>query len=267
MREPQAVVECEPTTLAAALRRAVLAGEGAEPREEVFVRVDTGGIETPASGVDATERSFCTFHPSLFDDLRSVDGISALLPVAELLGWLDWFGDSPAVAVELLGQPGAATAEAVRIESGDREVVFDCVRSGEAVDGIECTLPDRFDGTQFLDAGGDPVPTAVETTAGELLTVVEAVARSEGVEHYPLALDAGELRFEVEGDGVRAAGTLDAAADGPGFAARYGPGFERTVRTLDGTVTLQTGPDEPLALVSRSAGATYRHVLSPVEAE
>ena len=261
MKEEIAAIECDPSTLAGAVGTAALAAEGNEPHEEMFVRVNAGGVDTPASGTAASQTSFCTLHPSLFDTFRVFDEISALFPVAEILGWLEWLSPATTMRATFLAEPGSALAAELRLSTARQEVSLDCVDSPGLLEDVEIWLPDRFEGPHFLDESGKPVPTRIETTATELDQVIGAVSRCRGEESYPLALEDDELRFECSGETARVSGTIDADVEGPPFTARYGPGFARVVRAIEGKVTLQTGPDQPLAIVSSQPGVTYRYVV------
>lgn len=265
MGEALAVIESDPETLAEAVGTAALDAEEHEPHEEMFVRVDSTGVSTPASAVDASQSSFCTFHPTLFDELQIFEPIAALFPVETVLDWLSYFEGSDRLTVTLIGEPGAEHATQLRLEGPDREVRIDCVDAPGLLSEVELWLPDRFEGTEFLDGSGNPVETTVETTAPELVRIVDAVEQLPAVSAYPLTVDSSGIQFEVSGEGVAATGTISGTVDGPGFEAQFGPGFARILRTVDGRVTLQTGPGEPLAIVSREPGVTYRYVLDSTE--
>ena len=73
----------------------------------------------------------------------------------------------------------------------------------------------------------------------------------------------GETHDPTDG-GTQVEGQLDATVDGPGFAEEFGSSFGRVVRAVDGTVTLYTGPDQPLAVVTTVPGAIFRHVVHAV---
>jgi len=263
MGEELAVIEGEGDVIADALRAAALGGNGNEPRAEMFVDITADGLETPASTVDAAQRSYCTLSPDLFDRFSVFEPTAALFPVVEVLDWLAWLTDSDPITLRFVGDPGAEMASQLRLVGGRSKVTVDCETDPTLLDGIEFSLPDRFDGRIFLDEDGDPVPTRIETTAAELSRVVTA-ARRCGLDRYPLTVTAGEVRFGLTDEGTQVEGQLDAAVDGPGVTRQYGPGFGRVVRAIDGSVTLSTGPDQPLAVVTTAPGATFRHVVTTV---
>lgn len=263
MGEGLAVIEGEGDVIADALRAAALGGNGNEPRTEMFVDITADGLETPASTVDAAQRSYCTLSPELFDRLSVFEPTAALIPVVEVLDWLEWFTDSEPITLRFVGDPGAEMAAQLRLVGDRSKVAVDCAADPTLLDEIEFSLPDRFDGRVFLDEHGDPVPTRIETTAAELSRVASA-ARRCGVDRYPLTVTAGQVNFGLTDEGTQVEGQLDATVDGPGFARQYGPGFGRVVRTIDGTVTLWTGPNEPLAVVTTAPGTTVRHVVRAV---
>jgi hypothetical protein len=263
MGEELAVIEGEGDVIADALRAAALGGNGNEPRTEMFVDITADGLETPASSIDAAQRSYCTLSPELFDRVSVFEPTAALFPVVEVLDWLEWFTDGEPITLRFVGDPGAEMAAQLRLVSGRSKVAVDCGADPTLLDEIELCLPDRFDGRVFLDERGEPVPTRIETTAAELARLVGA-ARRCGLDRYPLTVTAGQVNFGLTDEGTQVEGRLDATVDGPGFARRYGPGFGRVVRTIDGTVTLYTGPDQPLAIVTTAPGATFRHVVTAV---
>lgn len=262
MGEELAVIECDPATLSRAIRTAALTTDEEEPYSEMFVRVDSDGIDTPASAVDAPLASFCTLHPSLFEEFRVFESTAALFPIEPMLDWLAYFEEEPSLRIAVVGEAGAAYARAFRFESDRREARFACIDAPELIEDVEITLPDRFVETQFLDDAGEPVPTTVETTAEELTRLVEAASRCQGVEQYPLSASGGELGFEISGERTTASGTLAGTVEGPDFQHRFGHEFAQIARAMEGQVTLQTGPTHPLAARCTDPGVTYRYVLT-----
>lgn len=255
-------IECDPAALSRAISTAALATAEEDPYTEMFVRIDGTGIDTPASAVDAPLASFCTLHPSLFEEFTVFESTAALFPIEPMLDWLAYFDDEQSLTITVVGESGAEYASAFRFESDRRELRFECLDAPELIENVEITLPDRFVDRQFLAESGEPAPTTVETTAEELDRLVEAAARCAGVESYPLSYRGGRLTFELSGERTAVSGTLDAAVDGPAFEHRYGAEFARIVRAVEGEVTLQTGPNHPLAVRCTDPGVTYRYVLT-----
>lgn len=262
MGEALAVIECEPETLSRAISTAALATDEDDPYTKMFVRIDEDGIDTPASAVDAALASFCTLHPSLFEEFSVIESTGALFQIESVLQWLAYFEDEESLTVTVVGERGAEYASAVRFESERREVVVECISAPALLEEVEITLPDRFGDGQFCDESGTPVPTTVETTAEELGRLVDAVSYCDGVESYPLAVREDELVFEISGERTTASGTLAGTVDGPAFEGRYGPELARVLRAVDGQITLQTGPEHPLAITCTDPGVTYRYVLT-----
>lgn len=257
-----AVVECDPAALSRTISTAALTTAEEDPYTEMFVRIDTEGIDTPASTVDAPLTSFCTLHPSLFEEFTVFEPTAAIFAIEPMLDWLEYFEDESSLTITVVGETGAEYASAFRFESDRRELLFDCVDAPELIEDVEISLPDRFVDTQFLDESGEPVPTTVETTAEDLGRLVAAASRCTGVESYPLSSRGGTLSFEMTGERTRISGTLAGTVDGPEFDHRYGPAFARIVRAVEGQVTLQTGPNHPLAICCTDPGVTYRYVLT-----
>lgn len=261
-----ATVECNAQTLADVLGTAALDGPDSEPHEEMFVRVTDEAITTPASAAETSQASFCTIESGVFDRLSASEPVEALFPIRAVLDWLAWF-DGEDLTLDFEGEPGAAVAAALRLRGTDREVAVDCVAEPAVLEEIRLWLPDRFDGTVFLDGDGEPAPTRVETTTAALNRVVDAVDHCDGAGSYPLVVTDGQLRFAVDGERAHASGRLTAAVDGPAFDYRYGPGFARVVRTLSGPVSLAVTPAGQLAIIREQEAATFRYVLQPVGEE
>lgn len=261
MTEELAVLEGHPDNIANAIKRAALYAEDTDAHEAMFVEVDDEAIETPASAPNATQAAYCTMGAGLFDELSALEPVKALFPVTDVLEWLAWF-DEPSVRVTLVGAPGAEVVSELVITGIDHEVRLDCLSNPAVLEDVEIWLPQRFDGARFLDVTGEPVPTHVETDIAALERIVDAVDRCEDVGTYPLALEDGTLWFRIQGETATASGKLDATVEGPDFEHRFGPGFARIVRALEGEVSLQTGPDYPLAVVRERPGVTLRYFVA-----
>jgi hypothetical protein len=262
MVDELAAIEGTPAEIAAAIRTAALYGEGNDPHEEMYIRVDDECIETPASAADATQTSYCTLHNSGFDSIRADEPVKALFPVAELLGWLAWFDADVPITIELLGEPGAEVITAFDISNGGRSVRIPCIDNPAILSDVKVWLPDRFDAGRFLDENGDPLPTTIETTISEVERLVDAADRCEGIESYPLIVQDGDLRIELDGENVSVAGHLKATVDGPNVRNQYGAGFARIVRGIDGEVELQTAPGGDLVFVQETEHARLRYYVA-----
>lgn len=262
MAEELAAMQCNPDTLQQAIGTAALAVEGHDPSSKMFVRLRPGYIDTPASAVDAQLGSYCTFDAALFEEFTVFESSAAVLPVGPALDWLEYFADD-SLTVSVLGETGAEYASAFRFASERRTATLDCIDPTTVLDAVEVTLPDRFEEGQYVDDDRHPLPTTAETSAAELGHLVAAAEHCQ-VDSYPLTLDDG-LRFEVDGAHSTASGTLAGSVEGPPVSHQFGPEFARIVRALDGQVTLQTGPDQPLVVRCTDPGVTYRFVLAPEE--
>ena len=261
MADELAVLQCDPETLGQAIGTAALAVEGHDPRTEMFVRIRPEHIDTPASAVGAPLGSYCTFDGSLFEEFTVFESTAAVLPVGPALDWLEYFADDESLTVSVLGESGAEYASALQFTNEARTATLNCIEPTTVLDAVEITLPDRFEDGQYLDEDRNPLPTTAETSARELERLVAATERCQ-VDSYPLTLD-GELRFEVRGEHSTAAGTLAGSVEGPTVSHQFGPEFARIVRAIDGQVTLQTGPSQPLVVRCTDPGVTYRYVLTP----
>ena len=264
MGEELAAFEASPSFVDSAVRTAALAGDGTEPHDEMLVRVRDDIVETPASAADSTQTSYCTLHADAFEVFTATQSVVALFPVSDVLGWLDWLDVESTIRVAFVGEPGAKVASELRLTGEDAAVTLDCVDDPTLFDDVEFWLPDRFRDGQFLTADGGRMPTRVETTVAELERLVTAVEQTAGVESYPVSVSGGLLELTVEGETSTVRADLQATVEGPGVTHQLGQGFARVVRTLDGEVTLQTGPGEPLAVVHEADHFTLRFVLQPV---
>lgn len=254
------VVESAPEEFRRIIEVAALwtAGRG---HEEIFVRFESDRVETPANSTGATQTSYCTLEADRFDRLAVTQPVDALFPTEDVLAWLDWL-DGDSVTARFEGDPEheAGLAEQLVLVGDRREVSVDCVTDPGALDPIEVVLPARFDGTQYLDEDGDPVPTRIETTAEELEGVVAAVDRCDGTA-YPLSTEDGDLVARIDGSGTSARLRLDGTVSGPGVDGAFAPGFARVVRTIEGPVQLQTGFGLSLAFVQTGPEYTLRYVV------
>jgi len=261
--ETLAVLESAPGRLASVIETAALRNRPGETTREMFIRVSEEAIETPASGTDTRLGSYCTLRAEWLDRL-AVSGnvaVDAMFEIEPFLGWLDWV-EADTVRVELIGE--VAVASELVITGDDEQVRMACIDDPALLDSVDTNLPDRFDGDQFLDETGTPMPTTVETTAGQLSRLVDAVDRAESTDGYPLVVRDSSLAIDVEGTEAHARATLDAPAEGPAVTNDYGQAFAAVVAGLDGPVTLQTGPGEAVAFVRAGEEFTLRFVVSPV---
>lgn len=266
MGEELAVIEGTPGQVGSAVRTAALYAEGNDPHEEMFIQVDSAGIETPASGSDATQTSYCSIHADRFHGLTVAEPVKALFPVLELLEWLAWFEEGTTLRIGLVGDPGAEVISEFVIEGTDRTVRLDCIDEPALLSEVEIWLPGRFKDGKFLDEDNDPLPTQIETTISQLRVLVDAVSQCEDVDAYPLTAIDGQLRFEVDGESAHVEAQLDGTVQGPDVRNRYGAGFARIVRGIDGEIRLQTSPGGDLVFVSERDHSTLRYYVAHQEA-
>lgn len=245
---------------------AVLRPDGGDPFfDELYLRFDESTVETPAGDATAAVSAYCSADAAALETVTvaAEDRVRAVVDVGELLDWLAWIA-APEEPVTLRFEGDRATGFVSRIgmESGRLTTRVDCYSGGDVAGRITRDLSHEFDDAERYRVEGRRLPTVVETDAAELLTVVEAVQNAPGGDDVPFVVEDGELRVSVGG---RARGTLDAElVDGPDVYNEYAGGFEPVFGTLSGRVTLQTGPDAPLAVVQVRDDHTLRYVLPPV---
>jgi hypothetical protein len=258
-----AVLESDPEDLTSVVETAALRTGPGEETEEMFIRVTEQAVETPASSPDAELAAYCTLAAGRFDrlDVHAAPPVDAMFEIEPFLGWLSWV-DADRVSVRLEGE--VAVASALVLAAGDSEIRIECIDDRALLDGIETVLPERFAGDQYLDDSGDPMPTTIETTGATLSRLVEAVDLAGSPEGYPLVVRDGGLALDVEGEHTRVQAPLSSTVEGPAVTNRYDHAFGKVVANLDGPVTLQTGPGDPVAFVREGEDYTLRFVVAPV---
>lgn len=237
--------------------------------DEMLLRVDESSLRTPAGSTDAPVSAYCSATTELLDSVDSSHDapVTAVFDIGHLRGWLSWVDDGDGVSVRFVGDPATGRASHIELASGDATATVDCVDDPGLYDELPLELPGRFtDGERFLLADGTPAPTVVETTARQLRRIADGVRAADAADAHPVVVADGSFRFELVGDGtVRASDALAGQVSGPDVHNEYGDGFAHVAAVLAGEVTLQTGPDAPLAVVTERSGFTLRYVLSPVE--
>jgi hypothetical protein len=242
--------------------------EAAPYYDEILVEIAPDGVATPAGSTGSSLATYCTADAALFDALSTVDDetLTAIFDIEEFVGWLRWVDDGSPLEVEFVGDPEANIVGAFRLSNGAQTAVVDCYRDPLLLEELTFELPSRFDADErFVLENGDPAPTVVETTAAAMERLADAVDRSPTVDRYPLVVDDGELRVEVERSGTtRVTGRLPGTVEGPDVHNEYEAGFSAVFRTLSGEIELQTGPDEPLVVVDGGEDYALRYVVMPV---
>lgn len=238
--------------------------------DEMLLRIDESSLQTPAGSTDAPLSAYCTAETALLDAFDGVEGgpVTAVFDIAELRDWMAWVDDGDeGVSVTVEGDSDSGEASALVVRSGGATARVDCVRDSALLADVPLELPGRFtEDERFLLADGTAAPTVVETDADQLRRIADGV-RTAGAKTFPVVVDDGALRFELVEDGrLRASDELAGTVSGPDVGNAYGTAFGSVADVVDGAVTLQTGPDAPLAVVSRHSGFTLRYVLSRVEA-
>lgn len=239
--------------------------EGDPHFDELFLRFDESGFETPAGNATAPVSAYCSADTALFDTVYvgADEAAKAVFDIGEFLGWLAWVAD-PADTVTLTfeGDRETGFVSCIYLESGDLSTRVDCYSGADVTGRITQDLRHDFDDAERYSVDGQRLPTVVETDASTLLTIVAAVQQAPGGDDVPFVVEDGELRVSVGG---RARGRLPAeVVNGPDVYNEYAGGFEPVFETLSGQVTLQTGPDAPLAVVQVRDHYTARYVLPPV---
>lgn len=260
LRAPRAVVE-------RMIRLASLQTEAGAYYDEMLIRVTEDGVETPAGKRETSLAAYCTVDEAVFDDvsLSIDDGATAIFDIDATLGWLDWLDGDP-VEVVVLGDPQQAFAGTVELRTDEETVRIACRHGPEVLSQVTMELPSRFDEDgQFRLEDGSVAPTTIETTGATLERIADAVELADTVQGYPLTVTDGQLTLEVgsELSFSHAWTDLDGDVTGPDLENQYGVAFAAIAAALDGPVTLQTGPSEPLVVVKTHDHFVLRYVLLP----
>lgn len=264
--EALARIRYDPGQLATTIEFAALRSGDPTAHDVMFTRLYPDRIETPASSPDATQVSYCTGEAAMYDELSVLvdPPVDAFFDIDLVLSWLDWLGDEDApVTTTFVGDPATGITEKLVHEVGETEVVVPCVTDWTP-DEVSLDLPDRFDDGRFLGADGEPVPTTVKTDAAQLDRLVAATDLARDDASYAVVVEDGQLRLDVaDDDGVVATGPLPATVSGPDVRLTLGEEFRSVVSALVGTVELQTGPGDPLAILRHHENFTLRFVVFP----
>jgi len=235
--------------------------------DEMLVRVTEERVETPAGKRETSMAAYCTVAHAAFDAVElHVDGPAvAMFDIDAALGWLEWVA-ADEVDVVLLGDPDDGFAGTLELRTSAESVQLACRHGPEILEEVTTELPSRFDDDdRFRLEDGSMAPTRVETTAGELERLADAVELAETVDGYPVVVADGQFELDVGSDLslAHARATLSGEVTGPDVSNRYSAELAALSRALDGEVVLQTGPDEPLVVVQSHSLFTLRYVLLP----
>lgn len=263
--EPLARTRSDPSVLAATVEYAALRSGDPSAHDVMFVRCLPDRIETPAATPGADLASYCTGRAVLYDELSILaePPVDALFDIDRVLSWLAWLdGEDEPVTTTYVGDPATGVTERLVHEADETEVVIPC-ETGWSYDEVSLSFPDRFEEGVFHDADGEPMPTRIETSVAELERLVAANELARSDDEYAVVVEDGQLRVEASRpDGFRVSATLDATVTGPDVRTVVNGEFERVVSGLVGPVTLQTGPDRPIALVQDTEEFTIRFVVA-----
>jgi hypothetical protein len=234
--------------------------------DEMLVRVTEDHIETPAGKRETSIAAYCTIDHAAFDDVSLVidDPATAIFDIDAALGWLEWL-DSDVVEVAVLGDPEESFGGTLELRTDDETVRMACDHGPEVLSKVTMELPSRFEDDEFRLEDGSVAPTRVETTMATLERIADAVELAETVDGYPFTIEAGMLTLDVGSELSRSHAwtDLDADVDGDDVDNQYGAEFAAVTHALEGDVTIQTGPNEPLVLVQSHDLFTLRYLLLP----
>lgn len=267
--EPEVLgrIECDPAKLAAVVAGAALRSGPAEAHDVMFARLYPDRIDTPASAPDATQASYCTGYASQFDSLevRTEPPLDVMFDIDQSLDTLAWLGDlTDTVTVTFEGDPAGGVAGRLVHESPDARVVLPA-DTDWVLGELSLALPDRFRDGRLLGSDGEPVPTRATLDTAALERLVRGADLATADEGYTVTIgdDTVGIAAGREG-GLSVDATVPADVSGPSVSRRLAPGLSRVAGSIEGEVSLQTGPGEPLAIVKDHPDFRLRFVVAPL---
>lgn len=256
---------CPPDRLASLIETAALRRGDPDVHDVMFVRILPDRVETPASNPGASQSAYCTANATRYDDLELfVDPpVDLLFDLDVALSWLRWLeGGWGSVTATFEGDPDTGVVDRALYRTDGTEVAFD-LDTDWSHEEISLTLPERFDGGQFLDAAGDPMPTTIRLDVAELERLLDAADLVGESDEYDVVVADGSLQFVADRPDVSISSTFDADVTGPDCRTTVASDLRRVADSLEGTVQLQTGPGEPVAVVKDRTDFTLRFVVFP----
>lgn len=194
-------------------------------------------------------------------------GCEAILDVDRTLEYLDYASSDGTVVLSFSGDEDRRLSTKLKAE-GALEAWVNLPGSQTILDDVPHWLPTRFNEEDvFSSVSGDPAPTRVKTTVGDVQTIIDVVQADQQVDYFPIVVEDGDFKIDVgesHSTGVR--GRLGNAIEGSKDVENYYfGGFEEIFNALTGSVELQPVPDNgPLAVVQRGGdGDTIRHINGP----
>lgn len=265
--EPLARIECDPAILAAIIEAAALRSGTDDAHDVMFSRLYPDRIDSPASSPNATQASYCTGHASQFESVELfVDPpVDVMFDIDRALAVLSWLEDAAGtMTLTFEGDPAGGVVARMVHEVTDATVVLPA-ETDWVLGELSLALPDRFRDGQFLGADGDPVPTRASLDTAALERLVRGADLADGRNGYTVRIGGGEVGIATGREG---GATVDATApadvSGPTVTRRVAQGLARVATSIEGGVELQTGPDEPLAIVKDRDHFALRFVVYQV---
>lgn len=263
--EPLARIRCDPSILAGIVEAATLRSGVPDAHDVIFSRIYPDRIDSPAAAPDAEQASYSTGRASMFESLEVLvePPVDVLFDIDRSLSVLEWLGEGQGSAtITFEGDPVGRVANSLVHESPDATVRFPA-DTNWSQDDLYLGLPDRFEDGRFLGADGEPVPTVAAVETADLERLVRG-SDLTGTEGYSIGIREGEVTVDAASrEGVAVEASAPASVRGPAVTRRVAPGLAQVARSVEGGVELQTGPDEPLAVVKDREHFTLRFVVYP----
>lgn len=260
--------------------------KGDHSHSELYLNILDDRIEVLQSSQGEIVLSYGTFREDFFDDItlekevtkhQSEDtagnqysyevGCEVLLDVERTSEYLGYASKGGIVELEFSGTEDRRLSKMLRAE-GALETWINLASGGNIHEEVPHWLPNRFnENNQYTNAGGDPAPIEIQTTVDELDTIIEVVDSDPNVDFYPIVVKDERFRIDVgDSDRLGVRGILESrSVVGPDCENFYNDGFEEVFKVLDGSVVLQTAPDNnPMAVISESDASIVRHIIGTV---
>lgn len=242
--------------------------------EEIYLNIGDDRIRLLAGAPDSSSGAYVDAVEAF---VESIEGSSeAYIDVAQVESYLSILSEGPSTELEISfhGSDSDRLANQMKISpsSGEGEVSL-MLKSGERVmESVPSQLPKQFDqNNNFLHPVEDrPAKVHIETYVDEVRRIVEAVGLQESHEYAPIVvngqqfiLDVGDERDERVNVNLKA--DVD-NEDDHDVDNLYGGSFDNVVKSLSGTLFLQTEDGSPVHLLQEKNHMTIRHVIGTARA-
>ena len=238
--------------------------------DDVYISVQDGVINTIAR--TGSTLSYCTYtEASNLQEINAVEGgCEAIVQVAKYLSYQDFASQGDTVRLSFRGNPDKRLASVAEFTGALNSRIM-LPASPTLIEDVPTGFPSRYDDDDnFALRDGGLLPTTIETNTDELARIIEVAEYDSETKFFPIAVEDGDFVLDIGKDDQRDAvwGSLSAinVETEEDVHNKYHKGFEPAFSTLNGPITLQTGPGgKPLSVVQDEyGGVTIRHLIGNV---